>query len=203
MELQLSDLQQFADKIIREYKRYLASMAQSKDNTSSKGDKSSKDNISSKGDKSSKDNISSKVSGARQAIGFQISALKKYEIDNGLYPLRSITVIPNSSRIVDLLLIYRTEVGKVKYELNIKPVESGKYTIVKNMISRYVAEEQYNTDTTITSILTEDIPAEDRQINDAGTFLCLTKDTLCCYLKERHNQRHCPDCCYNQPHAKM
>lgn len=181
MELSLSQLQAFIDKIVREYKAYLEKSLDPKN--------------------------------VRAAIGYQISELKKYEHDRGHYPLRSITVIPNSSRIIDLLLIYNSEHGKIRFEFNIKPFTGDSlFTITKNLVSRYDEMEpaSINTDIVMAFLVKKPIPLRDKgerstrkEETTSRSFLCLTKDTNCCYLKRNHDQKNCSACCYDQPHSRV
>lgn len=149
----------------------------------------------------------------RTAIGLQISTLKKYEIDQGSYQTRSITVIPNSSRIIDLSLAYNTKDGPIKYELNIKPRSDGKYTIIRNIVSNYNENEPLNVDNKImvgTLVSTPLVqkrkkrsPISESKSKSTRTFLCHTKDTNCCYTKKNHNKEKCSVCCYDEPHTEI
>jgi hypothetical protein len=175
MELTLLQLQAFVDKIIREYKSYLERNLEA-----------------------------IKI---RYAVGFHITDLQKYEHERGHYPLRSVTVVPNSSRIIDLLLIYNSEHGKIKFELNIKPIGTA-YTITKNLVSRYEESETANTNgSIIMAFLTKKLRTpklkkeEVSRVEPTQSFLCLTKDTNCCYLKPNHDKTACSACCYDQPHS--
>jgi hypothetical protein len=160
---------------------------------------------------------------ARTAIGFQISSLRKYEIEAGMYSSRSIVVLPKSCRLIDLLLIYNSEYGQVKYELIIRPDTKSRYCIYRNRISRYDEDEELNIDSRIQiargltkqstkpKIYNKSVvegssrpPKGPPQTLPRKTiaYLCRTKDTRCCYLDRNHPEDPCDDCCYEQEHIK-
>lgn len=140
---------------------------------------------------------------ARAAIGFQISSLKQYEIDDGLYSARSVTVIPTSSRIIDLLLIFNSPYGILKFELNLKPLEQGKYVVVTNTLSKFEDELSGGSATVNVTFKISKRPIKEQEAEKyRNCFLCLTRDTRCCYLNNKHDEKSCIGCCYGKIHSK-
>lgn len=155
---------------------------------------------------------------ASYSIGFQISALREYEIEAGLYPSRSITVLPKSAQILDLLLIYNSLYGKIRYELSMKSEGKNKYRIYKNNITPYNEDDisdHPDKQIVIDPIINIEKPPSNKsprlerkkrsppeRLPQTQTFLCPTKNRYCCYLKDNHSPA-CNNCCYGEEHCHL
>lgn len=157
---------------------------------------------------------------ARKSIGFQISSLKQYEIDDAVYPERSITVLPKCSKLLDLFLIYNSEIGRIELEVTIRAVGE-KYRVSKCEIHKY-DEDNINLNADIgltidTSLLSkvEDakklndeksnrkVPKRIENVKSSKSMICLTKDRNCCYLNKHHDPKKCVNCCFDEPHSEV
>ena len=76
------------------------------------------------------------------SAGFLISAMKQYELEEGQYGERSITVLPSCSPIIDLSLIYNTDQGLARYILTIRPDQGTSYTIFSNKLYYINADDR-------------------------------------------------------------
>jgi hypothetical protein len=155
---------------------------------------------------------------ASTSIGFQIDNLKHYEIENGLYPSRSIVVLPKSSPMIDLLLVYHTVHGTVKYELNVKHEGKSQYRIYKNSLTKYIDEKsEASTSSEIIIDATIDKFVDLSEMSTRSTrlkkspperlpkqicFLCPTKNRECCFLQDQHSSA-CSNCCLSKEHCHL
>lgn len=148
------------------------------------------------------------------SVGYHLSDLRKYELEEGHYASRSICVAPNCSPILDLSLMYNTKKGPAKYVLTIRPEQGDKYIIYKNKlyyldIDKYSEPfhntsisftEKYQTEKSLTSCYLSKIVKKSSSIKESH-FYCPTKNTGCCYYKINHSN-NCKDCCIDQVHYR-
>lgn len=73
------------------------------------------------------------------AIGFLVSSLKEYEVDDGEYDDRVVCVLPKNNNIVVLKLKYNTRRGQHDYCLVLTPHDGEPHTDVSRLASSHAA----------------------------------------------------------------
>jgi hypothetical protein len=158
----------------------------------------------------------SAVTRFRSAVGFRISALKKYELENGYYEDRVVCVAPNCAYIVDLCLLYNTENGPARYILSLHPGDKpSTIAIYKNKLY-YLTPDKYtcprdarisfskkynavNPSKQEKHTREKKSPLKNSIDNFPQEFLCPTRNKHCCYLSMNHSN-DCKSCCLDIDH---
>lgn len=149
----------------------------------------------------------------QSSVGFHLSDLRPYELEEGHYGSRSICIAPNCSPIIDICLLYNTKKGPAKYILTIRPEKGDKYTIYKNKlyymdIDKYSSPfhikslsftEKHQTEKTVPTRTSPMIITTKRSESVAQSFYCPTKNRGCCYIQKNH-EKICKDCCLDHDH---
>lgn len=151
----------------------------------------------------------------QSSIGYHLSDLRQYEIEEGHYGSRSICIAPNCSPVIDICLLYHTKKGPAKYILTIRPEKGDKYTIYKNKLyyldlDKYAApfhnksliitgkyQKEKTVSTRTPQFITTSLRTQDSSTQ--SSFYCATKNRGCCYL-QRHHPSSCKDCCLDKDH---
>jgi hypothetical protein len=160
------------------------------------------------------------------SVGFHISSLREYEMEEGHYGSRSVAVVPSCSPIVDLCLLYNMEHGPARYILSIRPEKGDKYSIHKNKLyyldsdkydvpfknRRFASTMKYQKEEPSRRTIRAAPSAKSELTTSSGTststrsksespsqFSCAAKNRNCCYLMKNH-PANCKDCCKGLDH---
>lgn len=160
------------------------------------------------------------ISSFRSSAGYQISTLRKYELEDGHYGSRSVCILPDSIQIVDICLLYNTTEGPGRYILSIRPAESKGFIVYVNklyLLNNDNCDEPFNHKTVKKSYKYRTKPHSSKSrslepIKSKGKtstssaltdeIYCPYKNLSCCYTKKDHKKGECKDCCYNEKHYK-
>lgn len=150
----------------------------------------------------------------KTSVGFQISSLRQYEIEEGQYSNRSVCVIPTSANLIDLVLYYNTNLGPSKYILTIRPGEGNSTIVSKNKLYYLDSNYQDPHESKKSLKTSKKYFSESSEMkSDSGRststikppelfpkeFYCTKKNKHCCYINKNHS-KDCPDCCKNEVH---